>query len=200
MKKWVWILWMFVALVADAYQVGGVSRPNFSSSAGMQENSSVVPAQTAVQTRSFTSYGSRPGNGWRQGVKTQTVQTQTATDVAQKNKDLQAKDPVAEPVVVDEVVKPVSQPKETPKKGEKSGSYVASYAKPADQPGAKESPAQPTNQAEATGAMQQLQNLQGMMGAMTGGRADSGAGSAASPAGMPDISALMKAAQGESKK
>ncbi len=199
MKKGLGFVFILVALSVEAYQVGGVSRPNFTSSTGQKEEAA-VPAQTPVQTRSFTSYGSRPGNGWRQGVKTETVQTQTATSAAQKNKDPKIQDPVAEPGTAEAEAKPVSQPKVTSKKEEKGAVSASNAAKPAGQPASKDESASSAQGAEA---MQQLQNLQGMMGAlgaMTGGQTGSETGSAASPAGIPDVSALMKAAQGGSKK
>ena len=111
MKSILVIMLAVLALPAASYQVGGVSRAKFASSSSQEEGheNSGVPGQQGVQTRSFTSYGTRSG-GWRQGVKTQTVQTPSAVSTPAKpqGKAVNAPAPVAAP-------KPEANPAANPK-------------------------------------------------------------------------------------
>ena len=73
------------SLVAVAYQTKGATRPNFSSSAAV-ENKTPVPGQEGVQTRTFSNYGSRQG-AWRRGVTTKPVQTPEVKEVKKQEKE-----------------------------------------------------------------------------------------------------------------
>ncbi len=211
MKKWFCFIFMISALPVVAYQTGSISRPQFNAQQGPQTAADAnakpsVPGQQAVQTRSFTSYGSRPGNAWRQGVNTQTVQTQTATQAA-ATKDENDK----------AAVNAAAQLTETNKiSKDAKGVIKSSTPKPAESAAEKPNPqaaqkpaAQPAQGAQDPAAMmQQLQGLQNMMGAMNGaafggaqGAKGAAAGAPAMPAGMPDLSALMNmAGQGNAGK
>jgi len=191
MKKILWLVLLAAAVEGAAYQTGSVSRPNFSASPANAEEEKAeqpsVPGQKKVQTRSFTSYGARQGNTWRQGVQTKTVQTKTAGTVQEKEE------------------------KQAPAAAALKGSVSASSK---TKPAASAAPAQPAPAAAAPAAaagadpaavMQQLQGLQNMMGAFGGnpgaaapkdtkGGKPENTGAAAMPAGMPDISSLMNMA------
>lgn len=203
MKKITFVLFLLASVSAFAYQTGRPSRPQFSTAPAAaagenqekaKEDKPAAPGQQGVQTRSFTSYSSRPGNAWRQGVQTKTVQTQTATDAAK---------PKNEQAVKDQLIQrsqPVAQPKADNKDAAKQGKSAA--------PEKEEKPKAEPAPADAGGAavMKQLQGLQGMMGALGGApAANAGAkpnagATPAMPAGMPDMSALMNmAGQGKKK-
>lgn len=193
------VLLLVVSFPVFAYQVGGTSRPNFSTSAATakqdkpdEEKTSSAPGQARVQTRSFTSYGSRQGSAWRQGVQTKTVQTQTAT--------AQPKD-TADEAAQKAGVALNKQVAQAPKKED-----VAPAAAPAAKPAPPPAPAANNAPADQAAAMQQLQNVQNMMGALgnMGGTAAPGGAkkggdttAPAMPAGMPDLSALMNMSGGQ---
>lgn len=213
MKKFLCSIIMLGALPVAAYQTGSVSRPQFKTTPVAGEAQAdekakpSVPGQQGVQTRSFTSYGSRPGNAWRQGVQTKTVQTQTAgraaapkeageeTIVGGADKLTQqgkiAKTAKSANTAKEQPATPAAAPKATPQAAQKPADAAA---QPAQDPAAM---------------MQQLQAMQGMMGALgggasggaQGGKGGTPAAGGAMPAGMPDLSALMNmAGQGNTKK
>ena len=189
MKKIIFVFILFTGVSAFAYRAGSVSRPQFSTAPAApaaegqdktKDEKSNVPGQQGVQTRSFTSYGARAGNAWRQGVQTQTVQTQTA---AQAGSAVQVP---SEQQVKDKVV-PGKQSAETQKPTDKAAPKAGKEA-PAPKTPEAAAPQQPQAGSDPAAMMQQLQGLQGMMGAL-GGTPGGKGGSA--PAGMPDMSALM---------
>lgn len=190
MKKIFLLTLLASATAAFAYQTGSVSRPNFTPSTKTEDadkDKQSVPGQQGVQTRSFTSYGSRQG-AWRKGVQTQTVQTQKASQVAVK-----AKDPG----------NPDEQKAATAAKAVAAQVQNASAKATSNAPAAKKNDkAQPPAQAGAPdmsalanmmggaggagGGMPDMSALTNMMGAAAGGAQPGGAGG-----GMPDMSALM---------
>ena len=212
MKKILCFVFVVSALPVSAYQTGSVSRPQFKTAPASAEAQAEekekpsVPGQQSVQTRSFTSYGSRNG-AWRQGVQTKTVQTQTAgRAVTPKDEETQVVmggTKVTQQGKITKTAKAAgtekqqpSAPAATPKAGDKAAQ------KPAD------AAAQPEQDPAAM--MQQLQAMQSMMGALGGGSTPGGAqgskggtpaAGGAMPAGMPDLSSLMNmAGQGNTKK
>lgn len=214
MKKILCSIIVLGALPVAAYQAGSVSRPQFktASAAGEaqadEKEKPSVPGQQGVQTRSFTSYGSRPGNAWRQGVQTKTVQTQTAGQAA-------APKEAGEETVIGGADKLTQQGK-IAKTAKSAGTAKEQPATPAAAPKATSQAAQKPADAAAQPAqdpaamMQQLQAMQSMMGSLGGGATAGGAqggkggtpaAGGAMPAGMPDLSSLMNmAGQGNTKK
>ncbi len=194
MKKITFVLFMLMGVSAFAYQAGSTSRPQFSAApakaadtqAANKDEKSNIPGQQAVQTRSFTSYGSRTGSAWRQGVQTKTVQTQSAA-AAQSGREQAAKDKMAQVNVSPaKTAAPVASQPEKPAPAGKSAPAAAQPAQAGTDPAAM---------------MQQLQSLQGLMGGMPGAQGSKGAAAgnagAAMPAGMPDMSALMNMMGGQ---
>lgn len=195
MKKILCLIFIVSALPAFAYQTGSVSRPNFSTSAATakqdgpteDKEKSSAPGQKGVQTRSFSSYSSRPGNAWRQGVQTKTVQTPAASAAFKDDGDKAAKNA---PAALNKA-KPSSAPKAADKAAPKKPDPQAAAQAEKQDPAAVS--------AETAAAMQQLQGLESLMGAMGGAggsksAAGGKAGGAGAPAGMPDLSALMNMA------
>ncbi len=158
------------AFCAEAYQTGPANRANFG-------DSTQQPAQSVPQNgyRSFSNYNNR---NWGQGVQTQTVETSLAGSSAKEF--------------------------EAPAKKAPAGKQAAQPAQAA-KPMAKPAQAQPSTPAasaptgDPVAILQQVQGMMQNMQSMTGGTPATGqpaAGQASSastgtPAGMPDISALM---------
>ena len=168
MKTLLIVMLTALALPVVAYQTVGVSRANFGSQRG-EENATAE--QQGGKTRSFTSYGSRTG-AWSKGVQTKTVETK-----AVETRSVQTQT-AARPAAT----------KSTDKKAEEKApqattAQVTAPDKPvANKPGNK---ADQQTAADPAAAMQQLQGLQSMMGALGG-----------SGEGMPDLSAIMNSAAG----
>ena len=183
MKKFVWLFVCFAALPVLAYQVGSVSRPNFSpveKTDTEQKDASAVPGQQGVQTRSFTSYGSRQKTTWRQGVQTQPVQTQTALEKATKDNGEKAAQDTAKTLKALQKPTPAAEAGKADKKDNKPAQPQASDKNPPAAQGQA-----PAAGADPAAMMQQL--MGGMGGAAAGGNA---------AGGMPDMSALMGAMGG----
>nr|QGT50730.1 hypothetical protein Elusimicrob1349_2000 [uncultured Elusimicrobia bacterium] len=195
------ILFLSSAVFAQTYRSGGTRKANFGAQQTQGENSddkksSVPGANSAVKTRTFTSYGAR--QQWGKGVQTKTVQTSTAGTAAPQEPAEETMVPGAEKKVGSAVAKKgASAPKAAP---------AAGAVKPGEQAQAQQQPAMP---AEAAAAMQQVQGLQDMLKNLGGaaGAGSAGAAPANAPAGaaagmpagmnipgMPDMSALMGAA------
>ncbi len=210
MKFWMIIVLLGAFVTADAqmYRAGGTSRPSFGSRATQEEaeESSVPGANSSIKTRTFSNYSSQQRN-WSKGVRTQTVQTDTAGSK-------EFKDTSAEQAA--QAVKALQTG---------SGAQAAPAAKgaaPANAAG--QQPANASNAAAPAAAaaagmadpaamMQQMQSMMQGLGNMMGGAAmpgaSSGSGGAAGglpagnmpslPAGMnvpgmPDMSSLLNAA------
>ena len=170
MKTILIIVLTMLALPVAAYQTAGSSRANFGSQRG-EENAS--DEQQAGKTRSFTSYGSRTG-AWSKGVQTRTVETKSVQTHS---------------VQTQTAARPAAQ-----KSTDKNAGAKAPQATKAAVPSAPAKPAttgKPVDKAaqqaatDPAAAMQQLQGLQSMMGALGG-----------SGEGMPDLSAIMNSAAG----
>lgn len=200
MRKIILVLFLTAGVCASAYQTGSVSRPKFTNAPAAataenqdkaKEEKPAAPGQQTAQTRSFTSYSSRPGNAWRQGVQTQTVQTQTATQAAQPKNEQAIKDKMIQRNQVGQQTKDASKEKNA--SGKKAAAEAAA-------PAAKEEDASKNGKGRYLGSITFKKEqapavadmLQSMMGGMQGGKGGTGGGAA--PAGMPDMSALMNMA------
>lgn len=214
MKKITFVLFMLASVSAFAYQAGRASRPQFSTAPAKttvenqekpKEDNSSVPGQQSVQTRSFTSYSSRSGNAWRQGVQTKPVQTQTATAAAKPKNEQAVKDNMARinPSAV------TAKPTEKAAKGANNASAKKAAPETAEEKpegaskaGQRRYLGSITFKKEQAPAVAQM--LQQMMGGAQGGNSGAQPNAAGStpamPAGMPDMSALMNmAGQGKKK-
>lgn len=202
--------WMIIAVFclvsaaeAQTYRAGGTARPNFGSGQAeeKQEESSVPGARSNVQTRTFSSYGSRQQRDWSKGVQTQGVRTNTAGSAEYTDKaDEQAARAAAALGVGKKEAAPATLSGKKPAKAaagaQPSAKGAANNAAPAA--------AQPGQDANAM--LQQVQAMmQGLGGAPAGGNASGGKAAGGMPSipgmpagmnvpGMPDVSALMNAA------
>lgn len=167
---------LLLCVSALAYQAGASNRTNFGP--GTQQ-----PA-AQQQYRSFSNYNTRT---WGKGVQTRGVQTSVAGAEAT---DFEAVEKPKTSNVRPAAKKQAVAPEEKP---------AAAAAAPAAQAPAATQPSTAPAQAmampaEAAAMMQQVQGLMGAMGGVVTqqqGQAPAGKGGNQTPAGMPDISALM---------
>ena len=162
MKKYLFLIVLFVALPLVAYQAGQAGRANFGSAAQQQ------PANNGY--RAFTN----SNNQWRQGVQTQTVQTSRAGASATEFEPVEKKAPVGKKAVAAAPAaanKPAAAPAVAP-----TQPSTGTVAMPAN--------ADPTAMLQQVQGM--MQGMQGMMGAANGQQP-----AAAGQTAMPDLSALM---------
>ena len=167
MKKYLFLVVLFVTIPAVAYKAGPSGRANFGAASQQQ------PAQGY---RAFTN----SNNQWRQGVQTKPVQTSmagsAATEFAPADKKSVGKQTVA--------TQPVAKPTAT--------AAPAASQQPAEAP-AMPANMDPTAMLQQVQGMMQGMNM--MNGAATNGQPVASSGqqnsAPAMPAGMPDLSALM---------
>lgn len=183
------VITMLVGCVGGyAYQAGPTSKPNFGNAATTQDQDK-ESSTSQKGGRMLNSYGSTHRN-WSQGVQTQTVQTTlpVASDLTSstpKKDEKKAENDKKQKVAATE---------------DKAKNVTASSKPSEEQQGATPKNAGTT---DPSAMLQQLQGMQDMMknlpnmGAATGGtqaNPAAAAGTAAMPAGMPDMSALMNMA------
>ena len=204
-----------IPAAAQNYRAGASNRPNFGSSAALEQQSAAAPgAKSTIQTRTFSNYSSRQNNTNQAARPENAAMTQQA--MAPQNFEQQ----VAQ---TDKAVDALLGGKPAPgaaapggKKAAATASPEAPAAKPAATAGGANAPAAPAADASAQQAMAQVQGLlkgleglqqaAGAMGAM-GGSAGAGASSGNAAAGSAnkqmtdamnahsaDISAFMNAA------
>ena len=170
MKKLLCFIWMISVLPVAAYQTRSVSRPQFNTASAAadgqtdQKGKSSAPGQQGVQTRSFTSYSSRAGNAWRQGVQTKTVQTQPVAQtpgVFGKGKEAgEDKDKVNKPIPAK-----TSAKQETPKAGNSAAENTKKEEK-ADMAAVSQ---QMQGMEDVKKQMQEMQAMMGVLGGAEGG-------------------------------
>ena len=190
------ILFVLFPVLVHAYEVKGKAQSNFGAQQPTAESQDNAQTATAPATRSFTNYGSK--QNWGKGVETKPVQTNLA------GAQVTNFQPVATEVQTEKIKATVGASEQAPS------------AAPAANPSSTRVPTQATPQAapatadmtQAAAAMQQLQGVQNMVGALMGGNGTPGKGNnpaqgaanagsgTASSAGMPNLSALLNAANG----
>ena len=206
MKKILILLFVLTTLPLFAYQTGSASRAKFASSSQEEgQKQTTVPGQQGVQTRSFTSYGARQG-GWRKGVQTQSVKTQTVGKPAPESEQAEEKtasspaQPEIQSVAASTPAKPVSAsaPKTENNISTKKTAPETSEIKATTSTASGRVRGTITFKPEqAPAAMEVFQN---MVGGMQGGKGEPAA-APNMPAGMPDLSTLMNmAGQGNTGK
>ncbi len=176
MKRYIFLIVLFVAVPLAAYQAGPAGRANFGSNASQQ------PAQNGYRT--FTNYNNR---NWNQGVQTKPVQTNVAGTSATEFEAVEKKQPVGKQTVAapKSTGKPVATPPTTATPAAQQPAAATGMPANAD-------PTAMLQQAQAM--MQNMPNIQNMMGTPAPGQpAATGQANAVPtmPAGMPDLSALM---------
>lgn len=182
-----------LALVSEAYQTRGATRPNFSSSpAAEQEAPAATPEQPGVQTRTFSNYGSRVGVWRRGGVRARAVKPSKVKE--EETKEVKEQEKEFAPIPQMSAEQPASQPEATKKSAfapvVRDFSKKSSAVKKEEEPKpAAQQPTEPAQAANSAAAVEQLQGLQKMMSGLGGNIPGGAAGG-----GMPDLSALMNAA------
>ncbi len=182
------------ALMSEAYQTKGATRPNFSSSPSVeQEAPATTPEQPGVQTRTFSNYGSRVGVWRRGGVKARAVKPSKVKE--EETKEVKEQEKEFAPIPQVSAEQPVSKPEATKKSAfapvVRDFTKKSSAVKKEEEPKPAAQPADPAQPGNSAAAMEQLQGLQKMMSGL-GGNVPGGAAGG----GMPDLSALMNAAGG----
>ncbi len=175
MKRYIFLIVLFVAVPLAAYQAGPAGRANFGSNASQQ------PAQNGYRT--FTNYNNR---NWNQGVQTQPVQTSVAGSSVKELEALPKTAPAGKQAA--------------PTKPSTGAASSAIKVNPVQCEGGKcKGDITFSKNSDPAAVMQQVQDMAQTMKALTG-QASQGAPSAPAgqanavptmPAGMPDLSALM---------
>lgn len=167
-------VFLSVALGAYAYQTGVPNRANFAS--GQQPAS-----QKNDNYRAFSNYNNR---GWGQGVQTQPVRTEVAgTSAVDFDKNTPQK-----LVSKTQATTPAASAASAATKSAVATAKPAAAPATAQQPTQEAAAAAAANNVDPAAMMQQMQGMVSAMSSMTGA---GGANGQAAATNMPDISALM---------
>ena len=194
MKRFFVLLGMLLVtpILLQAYQTGAKAKSSFGNPQTAQTDNS--SGNTAPATRSFTNYSNRPN--WNKGVQSNPVQTNVA---GQQVTEFQAVEPTVQSGKLAAVAAP--QEKNAPAAASAAGSGAAKAGGTAQTSGAAQAgeaakAGSAADMAQATAALQGMQNLVQGMGSMMGGAGGAQAGKGGSSGGTPDISALLNSMGG----
>ena len=217
MKIFFFLMCLALCIPAEAqnYRAGASNRPNFGSSAALEQQSAAAPgAKSTIQTRTFSNYSSRQNNTNQAARPENAAMTQQAMAPQNFEEQVAQTDKAVDALLGGKPAPGAAAP--GGKKAAATASPEAPAAKPAAAAGGANAPAAPAADASAQQAMAQVQGLlkgleglqqaAGAMGAM-GGSAGAGASSGNALSGSAnkqmtdamnahsaDISAFMNAA------
>ncbi len=198
---------------AQNYRAGASNRPNFGSSAALEQQEASVPgAKSTIQTRTFSNYSSRQNNTNQAARPENAAMTQQAMAPQNFEEQVAQTDKAVDALLGGKPAPGAAAP--GGKKAAATASPEAPAAKPAATAGGANAPAAPAADASAQQAMAQMQGLlkgleglQQAAGAMGGGNAGAASSSGNALSGSAnkqmtdalnahstDISAFMNAA------